>query len=317
MSFREKTLQLSEIDLADNTYRITTQTDNRDLVVLINEIGLIHPPLLGTKNSGFFIVSGFRRIAAFLRLERTSIAARIFGTEIDPIEYVKCAIADNALQRPLNLIEISRSLNLLSNYFNDYNKLASAASSFALPNNPTLIKKIIRICHLPWSIQNGILSNTISLAIALELDQIPKHVAVYFANLFGDLNLSLNKQREIITLTKEIALRENISIHQLLEEKYFLEIRNNSELNKAQKSELLRRYLKQRRFPSIKKAEKEFEKNIKDMKIGNGVKLIHPDGFEGSNYTLCLNFKNMIELKNRQEILEKIISHPNLRKILD
>jgi ParB family chromosome partitioning protein len=317
MRFREKTLQLSGIDSADNTYRITTQTAIDDLVVSIKNTGLIHPPLLIKKKPRFLIVSGFRRIATYRQLGLPDIAARIFDTEADPLEYVKLAITDNSLQRPLNLIEISRSLNMLSLFFKDYDDLAETASALALPDNPSVIKKIIRVCHLPWTIQNSILSNTISLPMALELGKLSKHVAVDFAKLFRDLNLSLNKQREIITIVKEIALRENVSIRQLLEGEYFLAIRNDTELNKTQKSQILRWHLKQRRFPSIERAEKEFEKNVKAMRLGRDVKLIHPDNFEGTNYTLCLNFKNINELKNRRETLEKMIAHPSLRKILD
>ncbi len=317
MGFKEKNIQLSCIDSGDNTYRITTKTCIDDLIDSIKNVGLMAPPILMKKTYKLIIVCGFRRVAACQSLGWSNIEARVLDSSTKKLECVKLAITDNALQRPLNLIESSRALYMLSSFIKDNKSLSKEASLLGLPENPSIIKKIKNICLLPEPIQNCILSNTISLAMALELGTLAKDEGVAFANLFHDLKLGLNKQREVIILVKEIALREDISIMNVLNETDLQKILNCEDLDRNQKTQKIRFYLKQRRFPAITSAKREFEKNVKKLKLGTDIRLIHPNNFEGAIYTLNLYFKNLIELKDRKATLDQIIQNPAIERILD
>jgi len=220
------------------------------------------------------------------------------------------------LQRQLNLIEKSKALSMLSSFYKDSVSLSKATSALGLPENPFLIKKIKNICHLPLPIQDCILSNTISLSIAVELEMLEQNAAILLANLFYEFQLSLNKQKEIITLIKEIAFRENISIMEALRKCDFPDILNRDELDRTQKTQQIRAYLKQRRFPEITRAKREFENNVKELKLGNGIKLIPPADFEGQTYMLNLRFNTFKELQERAVKLNNIVKNPILEKIL-
>lgn len=317
MRCKEKRIKLSRIDSDDDTFRITTDANTDDLMVSIHHVGLLNLPLLVENNSDYTIVSGFRRIEACQRLGWSHINARILDSDTHRFECVRYAISDNAFQRPLNLIEQSRSIHMLSGFFKDQSRLAQEMSVFGLPANQSVITKIIRVCHLSSPIQSGILSNTISLSTALELDKLKQDAGDGLAILFNCLKLGLNRQREIITLVKEIALRDGMSIQDVLEAKGVQDILGNEDLNGNQKARKLRIYLRQRRFPSIAVAEKEFEKHVKKLKLGSGTKLIPPDNFEGADYTLKISFKNLAELKNRKTTFDTVIRHPSLEKILE
>ena len=305
------------MDSKDDTFRITTEVNINHLVDSIKNVGLLNPPLLTRNNKKYTIVSGFRRIEACLRLAWSSVEARILDSDTHRLECIKYAITDNAFQRPLNLIEKSRSIDMLARFFKDNSSLAEELSAMGLPENRSIIKKNKNICYLSQTIQNGILSNTISLSTALELGRLPQDAGECFAKLFGLLKLSLNKQREIITLIEEIALREDISIMEVLAEYGLQKILSNKDLDRNQKTRKIRNYLKQRRFPALTSAEKEFAEHVKKLELGSGAKLIPPENFEGTNYTLKLSFKNIVELKDRKAIFDAIIQNPALEKILD
>jgi len=279
-------------------------------------VGLITSPLLLTTGAKYIVVSGFRRIYAGRHLGWSSIEARVADPGTEKIEYVRYAITDNALQRPLNLIETSRSFGLLSVFFKDINRMTAAASELGLPGNPSIIKKIQALCHLPLLIQNYILADTISLAMAEELQQMDSDEGIVFASLFNNLRLSLNKQREIITLVKEVALREDISIRQLLDENGFLNIINDDNLNRTQKTQQIRFYWRQRRFPTLVRAEKEFKELVNKLSLGSNIQLFPPKNFEGNEYSLRLNFTNIDELQNHQHRLLKLTNDPVFKKIL-
>ena len=316
MRFKIKTVPLSCIDSEDNTYRVTTKTRLDDLINSINKVGLINPPLLIERGSEFIIVCGFCRIEACRYLGWAALEAKILDSDTNRLQCVKIAITDNALQRQLNLIEKSKALNMLSSFYEDFSSLSKAASALGLPENPSLIKKIKNICRLSLSIQDYILSNTISLSMAVELGMLEQDAGIFLANLFHEFKLSLNKQKEIITLIKEIAFRENISIMEVRRKCDFSDILNREDIDRTQKTQKIRAYLKQRRFPEITRAKKEFEKNVKELKLGSGIKLIPPADFEGQTYMLNLKFNTIKELQERAVKLNNIVKNPILEKIL-
>ena len=316
MNFKIKTVPLSSIDSEDNTYRVTTKTKLDDLINSINKVGLINPPLLIAKGSAFIIICGFCRIEACRCLGWAGLEAKILDSDTSRLQCARIAIADNTMQRQLNLIEESKALSMLSGFYKDFISFSKAASELGLPENPALIKKIKNICRLPLSIQDCILSKTIPLSIAVELGMLEQDVAILLANIFHEFKLSLNKQKEIITLIKEIAFRENISIMEALGKCDFPDILNREDIDRTQKTQKIRDYLKQRRFPEITKAKREFENNVKQLKLGIGIKLIPPTDFEGSTYMLNLRFNSIKELQERAVKLNNILKNPVLEKIL-
>jgi len=282
----------------------------------IQHDGLITPPLLIKKDSAFIIVCGFRRITACLKLNWKEITACILKPDISTLDCLRLAIAENALQRSLNLIETSRCLQKLSLFITDIRQLAESASSLGLPDNPSIIDKIKSLSLLPRSIQSSILAETISLAMANELESLEADIAIAFTQLFCQLKIGLNKQKEIVTLVKEIARRESLSPQDVIEDKHFIEIMTQRDLDRGQKSRKLRSYLRERRYPKIAEFEKNFEIHRKNLNLGNNIKLIPPKEFEAAIYGLNMTFTNLEHLKTLQTRLNTIIQQPDFKKIL-
>jgi ParB family chromosome partitioning protein len=312
-----QTVSLDRINLRNEDFRITTREDLYDLLVSIQHVGLISPPLLFKQTHEFTIVSGFRRVAACRKMGQREIIARILEPGLNHLACLKLAIAANALQRPLNLIESSRSFQKLSAFTNSLKELAETATSCGLPTNHSIINKVKNLCLLPLPIQNSILNDTISLTMANELAKHEPDTAVDFARLFEQLKLSLNKQKEIVTLIGEIAHREDIPIRQVLACDTFQQIITNKDIDRGQKGQKIRTFLRQRRFPRIVKVEQTYYANLKKLKLNPDIKLIPPKEFEGTTYTLNLNFTSLAHLKMLQSILDKMIQHPSFEKIIE
>ena len=311
------TIPLSRIDTKDDTYRITTRTDIDDLLASIPREGVLNPPFVVAKPNGFSIVSGFRRIGACTELGVNEISVRILELNRRPLDNLRLAIADNAHQRPLNLIEISRSLHKLATHLNTKQDLVETAVSLGLPSNPAAIEKIRDLCLLPEAIQDAIMTDTISLSMAMDLKKMLPDCALAFVGLFSEFKLSLNKQREIMGLVKEIARRDDISEQNVLEERSLQNIIRDQDLDRNQKARQLRTYLRQRRFPHIVKVETEFEWQRKQLGLGNDIKLIPPKDFEGRRYSLSMSFSSIDDLQALCTRLGRIIKHPSLKKITE
>lgn len=317
MRFKERTVNLTRINAEDDTFRITTERKVDDLVRSIANIGILNLPLLLENKADYTIVCGFRRIEACRILKWSSLNARILDADTQWFECAQYAISDNAFQRPLNIIEKSRSIEMLSGFYTDAESLTRELAVLGLSDHPSIVKKIKGICRLPDPLQDSILSNTISFTVALELAEMSWDDAEGFVNLFNSLKLSLNKQREMVTRVKEISIREDKSIKEVLEEHYLTEVLTDEDLDINQKAHMVRAYLKQRRFPSIVTAQKSYEKYREKLKLGNQIKLIPPDNFESPAYTLKFTFKTMADLKELGSAFNTLIDNPFLKKIIE
>ena len=322
MRFKCMPIPLNQIDLNDKTFLITTSERINALSDSIHDLGVMNPPLLIQKEGLtpgclFSVVYGFQRIAACLNLGWDSIDSTLADASISGLTCAKLAITDNLLQRSLNLVETSRSLNLLVPYFQDEARLAEAASASGLPGNIALIRKIKSICHLAPLIQDGLLAGCLTLPSAIDLGNLDEEIGCRLAEIFTALQLSLSKQREILTLTQEIACREDITLADLVNGNVFKQILNDNDLDRSQKTGALRSYLKQRRFPSLTSAETAFKANWRKIKSGTGLELIPPPHFEGDVFTLRIQFKTVKELLARNRAIAEISKHPVMGNILN
>jgi hypothetical protein len=153
--------------------------------------------------------------------------------------------------------------------------------------------------------------------MAKELESLETDLAIAFVRLFEQLKIGLNKQREILTMVKEIARRDGLSSQAVMAEKRFVEIMTHRDLDRGQKSRQLRAYLRRRRYPRIAEAEKKFQFHHKNLNLGNDIKLIPPKEFEANLYGLNLTFTNLEQLKTLQTRLTRIIQQPDFKKIIE
>jgi ParB family chromosome partitioning protein len=274
-------------------------------------------PLLKPQKASFSIVSGFRRIEATCASAQNTLYVRIIDAQVSEIVCAQIAIAENAQQRPLNPIEQSRSLVLLSRYHKSEDHLIAAARSLGLPYHPDLIHKLILLNDLPKPVQEFVINGIVSLPIALELNKLETNVAIELAHLFKIFKFGLNKQRELITIIQEIAIREGMSITEILASDAVLNILNDTHMDRGTKSIRLRSHLRGRRYPNLTQTQKVFQTGVKQLKLGHGVSLVPPKDFEGTLYTLTLSFNNLSTLDRQKIAIDKILQDPFLEQFLD
>ncbi len=316
MTWKEEIIRLSSIDIEDRTFRITTDENIEGLSCSIRNTGLINPPIVISRKSGYAVISGFRRIRSVQKLGWSDLTARVLDLNTASLECAKIAVTDNLMQHPLNLIETSRAYKLLSGFFDNEQDLLKTASILGLPDNQLLAGKIIKLCDMPLAIQDSIISNTVSLVIAIELGKLEYDAGIAIAALFDKLKPGLNKQREILTLFYEIASRESVSIIKLLDEDELQSILSSNEPDRNHVINKLRQYLKRRRYPFITKAEGVFKKSVKKLSLEKGMKIIPPADFEGNTFVLSLEFKKIKDLEMQKESLDKLIKDPTLEQII-
>lgn len=317
MFFSSQMVSLSEIQADEETYRITTAKDADSLAASLKTIGLINSPILIQKETTYTIISGFRRIAAMSLLGWPSFMARILPENTSLLDCARIAITENTFQRSLNPMELSSALQILSSCVEDKTGIFKDAEELGLPSTPSHIQKLLPLCRLPLTVREGILAETIAIPTALMLAALDEQIAVWFARLFNEIKISLNKQREIITLSQEIALRDAQPILSVFEESPIKEVLNNPDIDRTQKATAVRNYLKHRRFPTIVQAKEAFGKIIKSLNLTPSTKLTPPEDFEGTAYSLHFTFSNISQLYSCKDIIDRIAVHPEVAALID
>ena len=154
MDWKTFDADLGDIDIADGTYRITTDQSIAPLSASIGALGLLNPPfVVPTRERKYTIVSGFKRVAACRRLGWGRIRVRLLKPDLPLERLAEIAVGDNALQRPLNDVEKSRALNLISAHTPDRSSVEQMCRRLGLPHHSSLRNKIMQICRMPDGVQ--------------------------------------------------------------------------------------------------------------------------------------------------------------------
>ncbi len=303
---KEIIVDLDKLNWEDVSFRISSQKELSNLIDSIRSVGLLNPPYVLKKNNDYSIVSGFRRLKACQLLNKNHIPLK----EIDsrtPLEVcAQIAIIDNSTQRQLNLIEQSRCYVLLDSVCDTNESFDVSLSSTGLSNNPGWIAKIKPLCNLPLPIQEGIEKEAIPLVMASILAEMEEKTAVFLGELFIQLSLGLNKQREIIQTATDIAKRDDLTLWELLHQKPLTDIIENKEADKNSKASKIRQWLKEQRYPQLSKKQDEFQEIVKTLKLGDKIKLSPPAYFEGKNYKLTFDFSKSEDISDFIDTLGRI-----------
>jgi len=318
MRYKAGSVRISRRETDNEKYRITTREDVQSLVASIEMSGLINPPvLLPANNNTYLIVSGFRRVNACSRLGWDRMDARRLASDTPSAQCALAAIADNASQRELNLIEMSRAVKLLSDSLADDNAVVAMAGKAGLPVAASILPKIRALCSLPMPLQQGIIDATLSLPMAERLQRMSAEDAHEAFDLFCEIRAGLNVQREILDNAEESARREGVRLKDILRSDAVLQIRVSDEPDRSRKTGQIRKLLKERRYPALSAAEETFARQSRKLGMRRDMKLIPPAGFEGPDYNLSLKFNSLEQLQKQKDVIDRLLNGDILRKILD
>ena len=309
-------IPLAQIDSGDERFRITTRRDSADLQLSLQRLGLLAAPLVLPMDHGFSIVSGFRRVAACRELTWEVIPARVLSRQTAEYECALRAIAENSTERPLNLIETSRALALLAQHAPDGRVPPADAAMLGLTTHPGVTSKLKTLCRLPAEVQAAVIDGALSFPMACELGCLEPDLSVAFAELFLKLNTGLNKQREILTLVSEIALREQTDPREVLCDPALARMLEMEEVDRNQQTRQIRRLLRRRRFPSLVAAEDRFQELRQRLKLGQNLQLTPPRDFEGTRFALTLSFQSLTEIESLRGKLDELANHPDFKTLL-
>jgi ParB family transcriptional regulator, chromosome partitioning protein len=318
MDYDIKTVPLSRIDGGDDTFRISAHAPNEALRLSIRSIGLIHPPVVWDRRDRLTVVSGFARLGVCRSLDWHQLPVRCLPPETLFADCALIAVADNASQRTLNVVEMARALDLLARAADDQHGAARLAQSIGLPANAQLAGKLKQVGQMSGRLQQALCGGEITLPMALRLHEMGDAAAAgELISLFQELGWGLNRQREFLDWTQAIAQRDGIGLMDLLTDEPLRQLRRDPRMDRGRKSQLVRRHVKKRRYPAITAFEQQYSQAVKALQVPRGAQLIPPAHFEGQTFGLRLDFRNPGELLDLAREVQQLAGSRALRQLLE
>ena len=325
MDFRLTALPVIEVDLAaidldDDSYRIARAAESPGLSHSIGHLGILHPPLVKPSLSHprrWQIVAGFKRVGACRELGWRFIPVRELPDNLSGLRCAQLAIADNALARPLAVMERARAVGLLWPIVANKTLLTEILQMLGMRESQATIEKLMRLHRQPTQIQQAVEEDRLSLAMALDLSGEKSAEAIALSELFVFLHLGLNRQRELLGLLRDISRRDDMSITELIRANAVREILNGSESQRPRVVQQVIDHFKRLRYPMITTIQDRHQRLIAKLDLPAGVSLRPPPSHEDSTYTLTIQFSDAQQLKQRYQKLHGIVHHAAICRLTD
>jgi len=318
MDYNWRQVDPSRIVSEDETFKICEPAVVETLVSSIGRIGLINPPVLLPHENQFIVVCGFSRIQACRQLGWTQMQSRCLDPHTPRSQCALLAVAEAVYQRPLNIIEQARALDLLNGSFDTQQEADEAARAVGLAINPGLAEKLLKVKAFGGELQQGMIEGTIGLPVALRLyDMFEPGDAEQVSILFRQLRLSLTRQKEVLDWIEAIVRRDAITIDTLLADPQIQKWRSDSQLEDPQRSRLIREYLKRRCYPAISAFEAHYAQALKKVAMGEGIGFTPPAHFEGQSFSLQIDFSNHDECLQRIGAIQQLVRSSAFRDLLE
>lgn len=310
---KNKYLNLNDIYLKDERFRISYFFSLEKLALSLKKIGLIYPPLVSFRNNHFILVSGWKRVLACSQISLSSIPVFVVEEE-DELKTFLIAFYENLATREFSLLdkaEILRKLkefgeakrNILEFYMPLLNipQTLSHLDMFATFSQfePEL-KKFIHEKHIPFA----------SLEMLAEFNPSERRLLLPLL-----LPLGQNKQKEILENLREISLKNDIPAEKVLKSAEILEIVDSEKLSPLQKANKIRILLKRKRFPHLYSWKEAFDSFLKKACWPEDIAINHSPFFEDEDVTVHFNFKNEKEFKSHLLKLQEVASKKEFSRL--
>ncbi|MDK9708784.1 MAG: hypothetical protein OEL83_17215 [Desulforhopalus sp.] len=273
-----------------------SQTISDNLLQSFNRIGIIHKPILLTKENGTFdILCGYKRLLFTLtKAQMRNIDCLILPQKTQPTLLLDILLTDQCSARPLSLVEKAQFVEISSRFLADQDIIDNYFERLQLRKKLSVINDLKNILQFDPFIIAEIHSDMLQEKMVgelLRLQGIPDRLAL--VRLFKGLALGEGKQKRFFTLIRDISFRLGCTISAYLRTQEIDQILKHPELNIPQKIQHLKDLLQQQLNPLHSQAEDKFTKQVRDLQLPSHFTITHSPSFERDTVTLSIVCKSL------------------------
>lgn len=308
-----KYIPVSSLNIADDSYRITFAPNIDELKLSIKAVGVIQPiNVRHTQEGTYQIVTGYKRTLAMQELERQSIPAMVHEpNDLSPTQAFLWSLHDNAITRPLNLVEKSIAITKLNQFYSmsEDELVKQFLPLLGMEPSYKVLHQMFAIDGLTEPLKNHIVKSDMALSAASRIAEFTPSTQQSLLAVLSHIKPSTNKLNELLALLREISARDALSVEEILNRYQLLQVVANPSASSADKVAALRQALKGIKLPQLSERQRHLAELIQNLDLPNTAKVIADPYFENNNMKLEYQFSQPEELnaliKKIQDAFEK------------
>jgi ParB/RepB/Spo0J family partition protein len=314
-------ISIDNINVADDSFRMTFLPDLEALKVSIRSIGVVSPiHLRHTADGRYQIISGYKRVLASKELGKQTVPALIYEhVDISPIHSFLHNLHDNVFSRKLNLIEKAIVVSKLSRIYGvpeeelveRYLPLMGEGKSYKILHQLTSLVEVIE------PVKIYIVRSELPLSSAARIAEFSPSAQNALLTILESVKPSAGKLNELLDLIREISARDGISVEDVLVRYELIAIVANPLTAPQDKIRALRQTLKGIRLPRLMEKQTEFLKLIQELELPEGADLKVDPYFEDPSMKLEYKFDAPEELELLVAHLGEAIKKQQWKKIFE
>lgn len=314
-------IPINNINLADDSFRMTFLPEIARLRCSIKQIGVVAPiHLRHTSDGSYQIISGYRRVLACQELNRQTIPALIYEhNDLSPVQAFLHNLHDNVFSRTLNTIEKAMVISKLHNMYgmtedeltNNYLPLMGEGKSYKL------LHQFISIDQVIEKVKEHIVETDMAPSNAARIAELSPTTQQALYNVLRHIRPNTNKLNELLTLIREISARDGISVEDVLHRYELLTIVARPDVAAPEKVAALRQTLKGVKLPQLTQKQEEFSRLISDLHLPDKAYLKADPYFENPNMKLEYTFDAPEELDLLVAKLQKAMEAQQWNRIFE
>lgn len=284
------------IDWEDDEFAIPGHVPDEDLLRSLAAVGLLHPPVLWEKTPGrFVIVDGFRRLS-WLRVHTSEAHALVYPPSFDPKRLLALRLEAKVCSRPLNLAEKAQIMARLAERIPEDDFRLRICRAMGVPPTEESLQQWRSVAAWPPSHLAGLAQGVIAEKAALRLAPLSEKDREAFLELLLVLRCTASLQVEILDRCIDIAQRDGIPLHALVENSEMQAILKDEKRNRREKTAAVRDLVCRWRFPRVTAKMIRVERSIAALHLPSTVSLVPPPFLEGDVWELRVRFRTPSEL---------------------
>ena len=315
---RFKIVGIEEIDSTDRDFALEWPVEREidQLADSVKKAGVLEPLWVVEKGKGQYkLLDGFRRVAAARKASLGELPALILSSILDKLELFKARLA--RLENRRSAVEASRVIERLAREFSLSDEELAATFLPLLGFGPSrkVLAEIRRLNRLADSVARFCARNFVALREASLWANFPTEDQQAILVLVRAVKPGQNLLRNYLQLLGEIALRDSLSVQDILMDKSIQDVMRDPQMSKSGGREIVHRILRRRRNPVVKKIENDFDSARKGLKLDGEVSLEPPAFFEGDKIKVAFEIGSRKELEKKALGLLEASRRPSVSKL--
>lgn len=318
MMYRYEQIPLARIDLQQDRFSCSYPPDLPLLAASVREHGVLNPITLMERGDAYVVTAGYRRALAARKANLEALECRVWNDPVpDEAALFLRNLVDNLSQRSLNLFERARAVRrlFLDLSLKDGEGRDACLRLLRIAREEREKERYLALDRLVPAVKDYVLARNLADGIALCFLEVEGEEAAYLVDLATRLRFTASQIRELITLGKEIAGRDDQALLGVLGRLEDQALPQGKEADPRQRDRFMAA-LKEKRFPDFTRIREALEGELAPIQGMAGMQITPPAFLEGDGFSLRFTFRQAADLEAGARALLRYAESPELARAL-